>query len=99
MMGMGFVTVAALQRLQVPDSVAGFYTVSLLIGQTTASLAAGWLADRFGHKLPLILAGGSAVIAFGLTWLSPSANWYYLIFGCLGFSVGATIVSGGTHCP
>lgn len=94
MMGLGFVAVAAVQQLQLPDSVVGFYTAALLIGQTAGSLLAGWLADRAGHKLPLTLGGGIAALAFGLTWLSPPANWYYLIFAGLGFSAGATIVSG-----
>ena len=54
---LGFVTVAAIQRLQVSDSIVGFYTVALLLGQTAGSLAAGWLADRYGHKLSLEASG------------------------------------------
>lgn len=94
MMGLGFVTIAAVQRLQLPDRVVGFYTAALLIGQTSGSLLAGWLADHSGHKLPLTLAGATAALTFGLTWLSPPAAWYHLIFAGLGFSTGTTIVSG-----
>jgi MFS family permease len=93
-MGLGFVTVAAVQRLHVSDSTVGFYTVALLAGQTAASLVAGWVADRFGHKLLLELGGVSLAIAFGLAWWTPPAAWYYLIFALLGAAIGAIIVSG-----
>jgi MFS family permease len=93
-MGLGFVTVSAVQRLQVSDSVVGFYTVALLLGQTTGNLAAGWLADRTGHKGPLEVAGLCSAAAFGMAWLAPTAGWYYVIFLLLGVSIGAGIVSG-----
>jgi MFS family permease len=94
MMGLGFVTVAAVQRLNVPDSTVGFYTVALLLGQTAGSLLSGWLADRFGHKQSLTAAGIAAAIAFILTGSGPAANWYYVIFVGLGISLGAIVVSG-----
>jgi MFS family permease len=93
-MGMGFVTVAAVQQLNVSDSTVGFYTVALLVGQTVGSLLAGWFADRFGHKRSLEAAGGAAVIAFSLAWLRPPENLYYLIFFFLGLFIGGVIVSG-----
>jgi MFS family permease len=93
-MGLAFVTVAAVQRLNVPDGTVGFYTVALLIGQTIGSLLAGWFADHFGHKLSLEAAGGVAFAAFGLAWLAPAEQWYYLIFIFLGMALGSTVVSG-----
>jgi MFS family permease len=92
-MGLGFVTVAALQRFQVSDSTVGFFTVMLLLGQTTGNLLAGWLADRVGHKAVLEMAGLAAALGFSLAWLAPSAAWYYVIFILLGLSIGAVIVS------
>jgi MFS family permease len=92
-MGLGFVTVAAIQRFQVPDSTVGFFTVMLLLGQTTGNLLSGWLADRLGHKTVLEGAGLVATIAFILAWLAPSVVWYYVIFILLGVSMGAVIVS------
>ncbi len=93
-MGLGFVTVAAIERLNVPDGTVALYTVALLVGQTTSNLLSGWLADRVGHKILLEVAGGTAATAFVLAWLGPSAIWYYAIFALLGASIGATIVSG-----
>jgi MFS family permease len=93
-MGLGFVTVAAVQRLQIPDSTVGFYTAALLAGQTSATLFSGWLADKFGHKLSLELGSLFAAVSFGLAWLAPPAGWYFVIFACLGAAIGSTIVSG-----
>jgi MFS family permease len=92
--GIGFITIAAIERWQVSDSTVGLYTAALLLGQTTGNLLAGLLADRFGHKLSLEIGGATAVIAFALAWLAPSAAWYYLVFACLGMSYGIAIVSG-----
>lgn len=93
-MGLGFVAVAAIQRLNVPDGTVALYTVALLAGQTASNLLTGWLADRIGHKLLLEAAGLAAAAAFILAWLNPAAIWYFVIFALLGASLGATIVSG-----
>lgn len=93
-MGTGFVTVAAIQRWQVPDSVAGLYTASYLAGQTASNLASGLLADKFGHKLSLTLSGLASFLAFALAWLAPAPVWYVVVFLLLGAHTGAFIVSG-----
>lgn len=94
MMGLGFVTVAAVQQWHVADSTVALYTVALLVGQASGNLLAGLLADRFGHKLSLEIGVTSAVIAFTLAWLAPSPLWYYGVFILLGVVLGARIVSG-----
>ncbi|MGH2538780.1 MAG: MFS transporter [Candidatus Promineifilaceae bacterium] len=93
-MGAGFLTVAAVARWQVADSVVGTYTLALLLGQLAGNLAFGFLADRHGHKLSLEVAGLLAALAFGLAWLAPGPEWYYLVFGLHGAVVGAILVSG-----
>jgi len=93
-MGLGFVTVTAVQRWQVPDSTVGLYTAAMLGGQTAGNLAFGFLADRYGHKLSLEIAGLSTTLAFAIAWLAPAAAWYFLAFALLGLSAGAGIVSG-----
>jgi len=93
-MGTGFVTVAAVRLWQVPDSTVGIYTAVLLLGQTVGNLAFGFLADRFGHKLCLELGIASGALAFGLVWLAPSPEWYYVVFALLGIVSGSTLVSG-----
>jgi len=93
-MGGGFVTVAAVQRWQVPDGTVGVYTAALLLGQTAGNLAFGFLADRFGHKLSLEIGTLTSSLAFSLAWLAPSAGWYYAVFALSGIASGAIMVSG-----
>jgi MFS family permease len=93
-LGTGFVTVAAIQRWQIPDSLAGIFTIAYLLGQTAGNLAFGLLADRFGHKLCLEFGALASMLAFALAWLAPSVEWYYGVFFLLGINVGAVIVSG-----
>lgn len=93
-MGAAFITVAAIQRWQVPDGTVGLYTAALLVGQTVANLVAGWLADRYGHKLSLEMSSLCALIAFMLAWLAPGPEWYYAVFVMWGCTYGAMVVSG-----
>lgn len=93
-MGTGFLAVAAVQRWQLPDSIAGKYTAALLIGQTGGNLTFGLLADRYGHKLSLELCALASFAAFLLAWLAPQPEWYYLVFALVGVTQGAIIVSG-----
>jgi MFS family permease len=93
-MGIGFVTVAAIHRWQVPDRTVGLFTLMYLIGQTIGNLTFGYLADHFGHKLSLEVSAVLAAVAYGAAWFVPSPGWYYVIFVLLGMNLGATIVSG-----
>jgi MFS family permease len=94
LMGLGFITVAAVQRWQIEDRTVGFFTATLLLGQAGGNLLAGLLADRFGHKLSLQIGLIFAVLAFSLAWGAPAVLWFYFVFGCLGLAIGVTIVSG-----
>lgn len=94
LMGLGFVTVAAVQRWHVADSVVGLFTAALLLGQAIGNLISGLLADRLGHKLSLEMGVVAAAIAFLLAWLAPAPTWYYAVFFFLGLAVGVEIVSG-----
>lgn len=93
-MGFGFVTVAAISRWDVADSMVGGFTAALLLGQTAGNLFFGLLADRRGHKLSLELAGLLTAMAFSLAWLAPDPLWYLGVFALLGFREGARILSG-----
>ena len=87
-MGTGFVTIAAVQRWHVSDSTVGVYTGVLLLGQTVGNLSFGFLADRYGHKLSLVLGALVSFFAFLIAWI-----------GCLrGFQVrgGAAAVGQAT---
>ncbi len=93
-MGIGFVTLAALQRWQVADGIVGIFTLTLLIGQTVGTLLAGIVADRFGHKR--VLSGGfiANVLAFTLALIAQNPSWYYGVFVLMGIGMGMFTISG-----
>lgn len=93
-MGIGFVTLSAIQRWQVADGVVGIFTLMLLIGQTVGTLLAGIVADRYGHKLVLSGGFGANLIAFSLAWLAPDPIWYYAVFVIMGIAMGMMTISG-----
>jgi MFS family permease len=93
-MGLGFLTVAAVRRWQVPDATVGLYTGAYWLGQTAATLSLGLLADRRGHKLSLEIGTLAAVCAYVLAWLAPAPEWYLAVFCLIGVNSGALLGSG-----
>jgi MFS family permease len=93
-MGAGFITLSAIQIWGVTDSMVGTYTTMQLVGQGIGTLLLGLLADRKGHKLPLVLSALASGLCFLLAWIAPSQYFYLAIFFLLGFTSGGTMVSG-----
>jgi MFS family permease len=92
--GLGFLTVAAVHRWQVPDATVGLYTAAYWLGQTAATLSLGFLADRRGHKLSLEIGTLAAVGAYSLAWLAPAPEWYLVVFFLIGINTGSLLGSG-----
>lgn len=83
-MSNGFLVVYAASELGAPDELAAWYTATLLVAQTTASLGLGWLADHRSFRavgVAVALAtAGQALVAM----VAPSALWLLLAFVLLG---------------
>jgi len=83
-MSNGFLVVYAVNEMGAPDEVAAWYTATLLVAQTTASLLMGWLADRHSFRavgvVVALMTAGQAMVAL----LAPSALWLLLAFVLLG---------------
>jgi MFS family permease len=93
-MATGFLVVYAAQRWQLPDSQAGSFTASMLIGQALSNLLFGVLADRKGHKLVIELSALLGALAVGLASLAPTPEWFHLVFALAGASMAGMILSG-----
>jgi len=93
-MASGFLAVYAVQRWQLPDSQAGIFTVSMLIGQALGNLIFGPLADRKGHKLVLELSALLGVLAVGVASLASTSVWFLFVFAFIGVSNAGIILSG-----
>jgi len=93
-MAVGFLAVYAVQRWHLPDSQAGSFTASMLIGQALSNLLFGVLADRQGHKLVLELSILLGALAVGLASLAPAPAWFYIVFALSGASAAGFMLSG-----
>jgi MFS family permease len=93
-LGTGFVTLSAIRIWGVSDATVGAYTGLSLVGEAIGLLAAGVLADRRGHKLPLELAALAYAAAFGLAAWSPEPRVYFPVFVLIGLGLGGQITSG-----
>jgi MFS family permease len=85
-MGFVFYIVYALRRFQMDEVTAGYLTATLTISQAIANAGMGWLGDRVGHRLMLILGAAGATLSSFLAWLAPSLAWFFPIFILSGFA-------------
>jgi MFS family permease len=85
-MGFSFYIVYALRRFQMDAVTAGYLTATLTIAQTVANAGMGWLGDRVGHRLMLIVGAAAALLSSLLAWFAPSLAWFFPIFVLTGFA-------------
>jgi len=85
-MGFAFYIVYALRRFQMDAVAAGYLTATLTISQMVANAGMGWLGDRVGHRLMLIVGAVSALLSSLLAWFAPSLAWFFPIFVLTGFA-------------
>ena len=85
-MGFAFYIVYALRRFQMDTVTAGYLTATLTIAQTIANAGMGWLGDRVGHRLMLIIGAAAATLSSLLAWFAPSLAWFFPIFILSGFA-------------
>jgi MFS family permease len=95
-MGFAFYIVYALRRFEMDEVTAGYLTAALTISQMVANAGMGWLGDRIGHRLMLIVGAVSAFLSSLFAWLAPSLAWFFPIFVLSGFANVAIWTNGMT---
>lgn len=95
-MGSSFYIVYALRHFQMDAITAGYLTATLTIAQTIANAGMGWLGDRVGHRLMLVVGAGSALLGALLAWFAPSLAWFFPIFVLTGFANVSIWMNGMT---
>jgi MFS family permease len=93
-MGFAFYIVFALRQFNMGVITAGYLTAALTVSQTIANLIMGWMGDRFGHRLMLIIGSICISLSALLAWKAPSLNWFYLVFILEGLANVATWTIG-----
>jgi len=75
-MASGFYAVYGLKRFNLPDETVGNYVMTAMVTGLMANFAVGWLGDRFGHKVNLVMAGAFNLLACILA-LVINAYWLF----------------------
>ncbi len=88
-----FFAVYAIRKFSLTDAYAGPFTIAMMAGMITGTLLFGFLADRYGHKLNLLVAGLSTVLACVLALTAADVYVYLVVFVCSAWSVGLTGIS------
>jgi MFS family permease len=91
--GSGFFTVYALRVLRAPAADVGAFTALLLAGQMTGQLALGWVADRAGHRLVLVIAACAATVMNVVALATDGVGPFSTVFALNGLFNAAIQVS------
>lgn len=76
-------------------STAGTIALTLMM-RLLGALVAGWAADKWGRKLPLMISVVWFAVCDGLIAFAPSFMWVLVLRTLFGFGMGAEWTSGAT---
>ncbi len=76
-------------------STTGIIALTLL-ARLAGGLVAGWAADRWGRKLPLMISIVWFAVCDGLVSVAPSFTWVLVLRTLFGFGMGAEWTAGAT---
>jgi MFS family permease len=85
-MGFSFYIIYALREFNMTKIVSGYLIATLTISQTIANVGMGWIGDKVGHRMMLILGAIAAFLSAVLAWNAASIAWFYPIFFLTGIA-------------
>jgi len=92
-MATAFFAVYAMDKLTLPDSQIGVFTLLLLLGQSISSILWGYLGNKKGYKLVLELGTVVTILSISLAILSSSVYLFYVVFFIFGMAFSASLIS------
>jgi MFS family permease len=92
-MPVGFYTVYALHKFSADESVVGKFTLAIVAVQVVSSLGIGFLTDRRGNKLTLVIAACALFLANVWAMFAPSLEWFMLVYIFLGVNLGTELLA------
>ncbi|NQT82330.1 MFS transporter [bacterium] len=81
-----FYAINALEKFALPDKWVGRFTVSIMFGRLVVTPVFGFLGDRFGHKINIVIGSVAHIAAAILAIAAPNEWWYLPVFALV--SVG-----------
>ncbi len=88
-----FYAVHAIQIFALVDSSAGFFTVVIMLSTILGNVFFGYIADRYGHKVNLVLAAASTTLSCFMALFAPNPGWYVIVFVGMAFQIGLSGIS------
>src|SRR5215207_5295353 len=76
-----------------PTAIAGSVTLTLLV-RLLGGFAAGWMADRWGRRLPLMLSLIWFAVFDAAIFFAPTFTWILVFRTLFGFGMGAEWTAG-----
>ncbi len=83
-MGFSFYIIYALRDFGMTKVVSGYLIATLTISQTVANMSMGWVGDKVGHRMMLVIGAVAAFLSAALAWSATSLSWFYPIFVLTG---------------
>jgi len=92
-MAFAFYSVHAIRRFSLSDSSAGLFTVAVMCSVIIGNMFFGTIADRYGHKVNLVLSASSTALSCFMALVSPNPLLYLLVFVGMAFQIGLSGIS------
>lgn len=88
-----FFAVDAIESLNLPVSYAGRFTIVVMASMIVGTLVFGYIADRWGHRINLVLAAAWMVVGCAAALLAQSVEVYYMAFAASALTLGLRTIS------
>jgi len=92
-MPVAFFTAYALKTFSVGESIVGLFTLIMVAFQVLSALVSGFLADRFGNKVVLVISGTALFCASLLALLAQTVGVFALVFAFVGINLGPEVMA------
>ncbi|MFO7446265.1 MAG: MFS transporter [Ignavibacteriaceae bacterium] len=93
LMADAFFALNAFKKFTLGDVYAGTFTIIIMSSIIIGNILFGFIADKFGHKLNMLMAAISVVAACLLALATPSVLAYYFVFIFSAFTATLMLVS------
>lgn len=88
-----FYAVHAIEKFSLSDSSAGLFTVMIMWSTIVGNMFFGYIADRYGHKVNLVLAAASTALSCFVALVAPDQGLYLIVFVGMAFQIGLSGIS------
>ncbi len=88
-----FFVVDAIQSFGLPDSYAGRFTAIIMFSMVVGTLLFGYLADRWGHRINMVLSAAFMIVACVAALMAGSVAVYYVVFVAAALTLGLRTIS------